>query len=190
MKKIRGQKILCLGCGPNLYDDIQFFGNIPKEIVGIDINKNNINFLKKSTHPNILKSKRVLENKKIKVKLIVGDILKLKREFINQFDTVYAIGVVGMFRENKLKKLLNLIYLYLNPSGLFLDVDWTECQLSDEKYKERQNFEWYSKDGPTIKKIGKLIVQTNFKIAKHLVYNVPNKKEYLWGKIYGFLAKK
>ena len=46
LKYIKGKNVLCLGCGPNLYDDIQFFSNFPSKIVGVDINKNNKKIVK------------------------------------------------------------------------------------------------------------------------------------------------
>jgi len=190
LKHIKGKTVLSLGCGPNLYDDVQFFGCMPKGIVGIDLNKNNIDFLKKSRHPELLKSKRILSQNKVRTRLIAGNVLKPKKEFIGKFDAIYAMGVIGMFEERRLKNLLKLIHDYLKPKGIFLDVDWTDCQLSEKKYKERQSYEWYSKEGPSIKKIGSLIKQANLKIIEHSVYDVPNKKEYLWGKIYGYLAQK
>ena len=190
LKHVKGKNVLCLGCGPNLYDDLQFFLNFPSKIIGVDINKNNIEFLKKSQHPEIIKCRELLLKNKVKTELLVWDILKLKREFIGKFDVVYAIGVIGMFKEEQLKNLLKLIHNYLKPKGVFLDVDWTDCQLSQERYNKRRNYKWYSKEGPSIKNMGRLITQKNFKIIRHKVYDVPNKKEYGWGKIYGYLAQK
>ncbi len=190
LRYVKGRDILCLGCGPNLYDDVKFFSNFPNKIVGIDINKNNIEFLKTSQHPELLKIKKLLYKNKVKAELIIGDILKPRKDFVSNFDVVYAIGVVGMFKEEELKKLLKMIYSYLKPRGLFLDVDWTDCQLSEKKYQEREGYQWYSNQGPSIERLGEVIEQANFKIIKKEIYDVSNKKKYLWGKIYGYLARK
>lgn len=190
MEEIKGKKVLCLGCGPNLYDDLQFFKRYPEEIVGIDINKENINFLKKSRNPELIKQKLKLIKKRVKIKLIKGNILKKRNNFVNKFDTIYATGVVGMFEEKQLRKLLKILYDYLKEGGTFLDVDWTDCQLTSKKYEERKSFEWYSNNGPSIKKIGKIFRENKFKVLKHRIYRVKNKKEYGWGKIYGYLVLK
>ncbi len=190
LKNIRGKKVLSLGCGPNLYDDLQFFGDIPQELIGIDLNGNNIEFMKNSKHPELLHRKKVAQEKKVNVQLIVGNILETKSEWINNFDVVYAVGVLGMFEKEKLQQLLKLIHSYLRPQGILLDVDWTDCQLSKEKLKERESFEWYSKQGPNIKQIGELLQEIGFNMIKQEVFDVPNKKEYSWGKIYGYLVKK
>jgi hypothetical protein len=87
-----------------------------------------------------------------------------------------------------LEQLLGSIHSYLKPKGILVDVDWTDCQLPPEKYKERESFNWYSRQGPGIREIGRMMQKAGFNILKHKVYNVPNKKEYLWGKIYGYVA--
>ncbi len=190
LKNIKGKRVLSLGCGPNLYDDVLFFSEIPEEIVGIDINKNNIEFLKKSKNSELLRCKNFLLNKKVSTKLIVGDILKTREEFVNYFDSIYAMGTIGMLKEKQLKDLLKDIHKYLKPKGIFLDIDWTENQLPKEKYKERKSYNWYDIKGPGISKIGKLMKNTGFKILKHEVYDIENKKEYMWGKMYVYLVQK
>lgn len=97
---------------------------------------------------------------------------------------------MGMLKEGQLKSILKDIYKYLKSGGIFLDIDWTENQLPKEKYNKRKSYNWYSKQGPNIKKIGKLMKRSGFKILKHEIYNVPNKKEYMWGKIYVYLIQK
>ena len=190
LKNIKGKKILCFGCGPNLYDDASFYGSIPEELVGIDINRNNIEFLKKSKNPQLIKYKEYLIKKGVKIKLIVGDIFKTKKEFTGKFDCVYAIGVITNFKKDKLKELLGIVHSYLKPNGIFLSIDWTEDQLSEEKYKERLSYGWYLRVDYSINDIMGLIKNSGLKMTKHGVYNVPNPKEYLWGKIYGCLAIK
>ena len=190
LKEVRGNNVLCLGCGPNFYDDAQFFGEIPDTFVGIDYNENNIAFLKSSNHPEINKCKKLLLDSKTKIQLYKGDITQLKKSFVNRFDAVYAIGVLGMFKENDTIQVFNNIRSYLKPNGILLDIDWTDCRLSANKLKERERFGWYNKNGAGIEKIGVLLENDNFKIIKHKIYKVPNAAEYGWGIIYGYLAKK
>ena len=190
LKWVKGPNVLSWGCGPNFYDDSLFFNEPPKEFVGIDLNKSNIDFLKKSIHPEVLRCKNVLMEHGTKVQLSVGDIRDKQTSFVNHFDTVYAIGVLGMFRESKLNRLLKLAYSYLRPGGRLIDIDWTDCRLSEEKYRERESFEWYSKQGPNIEKIGELLQENRFKILKDEIYNVQNSVEYGWGEIYAYVAEK
>ncbi len=189
-REVRGPNVLSWGCGPNFYDDALLFPNLPKEFVGVDLNKENIAFLKESTHSEVLRCKRVLEEHKTKISLSIGDIRERQEKFLNRFNTVYAIGVLGMFKEDKLNKLLKLAYSYLKTGGRLIDVDWTDCRLPKEKYEERENYEWYSKQGPGIQRIGELMRNNGFKTVKQGIYIVRDPMEYGWGKIYAFVAEK
>ena len=189
-KAVKGPNVLSWGCGPNFYDDALFFPNLPKEFVGVDLNENNITFLKKSNHPELLRCKRLLKEHGIKISLSVEDIREKQEKFVNRFNTVYAIGVLGMFKESDFGKLIRHAYSYLQPGGRFIDVDWTDCRLPEGKYKERESYEWYSKQGPSIEEISELIKANGFEILKDGLYKVSNPTEYGWGEIYAYVAEK
>ena len=190
LKNVSGDNVLSVGCGPNFYDDVQFFANIPKHFVGIDINQNNIEFLKTSKHPELLKWKRFLNEQNVDIGLIINDIKEERGGFVRRFDAIYAIGVLGMFSEEDTSKIFNLLNSYLKKDGKLIDIDWTEPYLPKEKLEERKNYEWYSKQGPSIQRIGNIMKEAGFEILKHEVYNVPDPKSYSWEKIYAYVAKK
>jgi SAM-dependent methyltransferase len=189
-KEIKGASVLSIGCGPQFYDDVQFFGEIPKEYTGIDINKNNIEFLREPTHPEARKWKQFLEEHGTSIGLKNGNIKEKQPGFLNHFDAVYAVGVLGMFSHEETGKIFELLYSYLKPEGILVDVDWTDPYLSEKKLKERESFEWYSKRGPSVQEIGNLFEKSGFLIKKFEEYTVPNPQEYKWGKIYGYVLKK
>ena len=190
LKEVRGENVLSLGCGPNFYDDAQFFSEVPKDFVGVDLNENNIAFLKLSVHPEINKCKNFLRDRRTKIELFVDNIKEEKKEFIDRFDTIYAIGVLGMFNEEDTIRVFKNIQNYLKPGGRILDIDWTDSRLPKDKLRERESFEWYSKHGPSISRLGELFEQAGFKILRHEVYDVPDPETYNWGKIYGYLGER
>lgn len=190
LKEVKGEKILSLGCGPNLYDDVFFFNNIPKYLVGVDINESNIGFLKNSNLEELKNVRRNVLNHKVDTELFVGDILKFRPEWQNEFDSVYAMGVLGMLKRDDFEKVIDNIKKYLKPGGRIVDIDWTDCRLSQEKYKERESFNWYSNQGPSIKEIENIIKKAEFTIKTSEIYEVENPEEYDWGKIYCISADK
>jgi len=189
-KMIKGRSVLNVGCGPQFYDDVQFFGEIPREYVGIDINENNIRFLKESRHPELEKWKSFLAARGVAVELKNASIKEKQDEWVGRFDAIYAVGVLGMFDKEETRTLFGYLHSYLKKGGVLVDVDWTEPYLSEKKLKERKSYEWYSKNGPNIGEIGKLLERSGFEIAEHDAYAVPDPKKYLWGKIYAYIAVK
>lgn len=187
---IRGKNILSIGCGPNFYDDVQFFSNVPQKFVGIDINQNNFEFLKNSTHPELLKWKKYLEEYNVAIEFLLDDIRNERKEFYNSFDTIYGTGVFGMFSQEDISKIFQLIYKYLKVGGLFIDIDWTEPRLSGNKIIERAQYQWFKPQDISMNEIIKLLKQNQFVILKKDVLNVSDPNQYMWGKIYGVIAQK
>ncbi|MHB8579154.1 MAG: methyltransferase domain-containing protein [Ignavibacteriaceae bacterium] len=190
LRYVQGEKVLSVGCGPNFYDDVQFFGNTPKEFVGIDINKNNISFLKRSTHPEILKWKKFLNDNHVRFELYNENVLHDQKNFKYRFDIIYLIGVLGMFDTKMSRQLFKNLNSYLKPVGVLIDIDWTDTRLSDEKLQERKSYTWYSTEGPGIKMMGTIIKNSGFNITHNEIHYVANPKDYGWGKIYVFIANK
>ena len=154
--EVRGRRVLSVGCGPTLYDDIQFFGKVPNVVVGIDFNEHNLEFLRRSVQSELTKARKVVENHGTSVSLVHGDVRKARREFVGQFDVLYAGAVLGMYEDHELKPLLRLLRTYLAPEGRIVDIDWTDCRLPCDLYNERLGYGWYSKAGPGIARIGGL----------------------------------
>lgn len=190
LENIKGDEVLSLGCGPNLLDDALFFHEAPKTLVGIDINQSNIDFINRSKHRELHRCKDFLNSRKTEVVLLVGNILEKREDFVGRFDAIYAMGVIGMFEERELKDLLLIIVSYLKPNGTFLDIDWTECRLSEDSLEERKKLNWYDTRGPSISEVGMLLQESGLSIKRHDVHSVANPREYCWGKIYGYLCHK
>jgi SAM-dependent methyltransferase len=190
LKEVDGDSVLNIGCGPQFFDDAVGFGKLPKEIVGIDINETNIEFLRTSEHPVLKQSQITLAKHAVQVDFFVHDIKVALTEFVNRFDTVFASGVLGMFDEKDTIHILSLIYKYLKPDGKFVMVSWGDDRLSSEKFEERNSYNWYWRKGPTPEALSHLLEQVGFTILKKDKYIVLNPEEYEWGLIYGFVARK
>lgn len=189
LKYVQWGNILNIGCGPNFYDDVQFFKNIPKELIGIDINENNIEFLKQSKHPELSKRRDFLKSHGVKVDDFVWDIKDKRTEFINQFDTIYDMGVLGMFGKDELVNIFQLLSQYLKAGGRIVHIDWIDSRLTKDKLQERESFNRVKK-GPTIEVFGEIMEVCGFKILRHEVYTLTDPENYGRGKIYAYIAEK
>ena len=58
LKYVAGKRIINIGCGPQFYDDLQHFRELPEEYLGLDISPQNFKFLKYSIYSELLKGKK------------------------------------------------------------------------------------------------------------------------------------
>ncbi len=186
LRRVKGNSVLSVACGPQFYNDLAFFGSKPKEYIGLDINKNTVKFLKTSRNNYLLKSKK--KAKGIKAEAIVGNILKYNPKFKGKFDFVIALAVLGMFRENDFRKAVKNIHSYLKLGGMFLDIDWMDADLPKGVYLEKVKYRFWTNKGPSVKTQGNIIRNAGFKIVEYDHYS-PDKKTYKWGKIFVYLAR-
>ncbi len=189
VKQIKGKSILSIGCGPNFFDDALLFKELPKEYVGIDLNKNTIKFLKDSRNSKLLKAKKRLEDNGTKITLLTGDIFKFNEEWINKFDAIVAIGVLSNFNEKQYLRLLDYFKKYLKKDGMFLDVGWRKPYLDKKELDKKLIYKFYFEtEIPSQKFID--MIKNNFIVLDSGIHIVEDPKDYLWGELYGCIAVK
>jgi SAM-dependent methyltransferase len=187
---VRGSSVLDLGCGPQLYDDILSFGDVPREVVGIDVNTANIQFLQKSRQSHLIEARQAVRRLGTKVEIRQGDIREDNPDLRHRFQTVFASGVIGKFTESDARGIILLLTSYLTDSGRIVIVDWTDDRLTEEKFRERFDFDWYSRNGISHTHLRRLLEEGGFKVVKRGTYSVPDPERYEWGIIRAVVAKK
>jgi SAM-dependent methyltransferase len=190
LREVSGSYVLNVGCGPQLYDDAAEFATTPTELVGIDINESNIEFLKKSTHPRLLQSKKVLNERGTRIELLVHDIRLKRKEFVGRFDSIYASSVVDIFNRKDTAHILELLFQYLEPSGRLVLIWWDDDRLTSTKYNQRVRYGWYQRNGVGRDGLETLLRKTGFTIIKRDAHAVTDPIEYEWGLIYCLISQK
>ena len=109
--QIKGLKVLEIGCGNGIQSIYMMDMYKPKEIVGIDINRNNIE---------IADSERRRRNIK-NVKFVVGDAQSLNEIEDNSVDVV--INIESAFHYSDKNSFLKEIYRVLKPGGRYVIAD-------------------------------------------------------------------
>jgi predicted SAM-dependent methyltransferase len=120
----------------------------------------------------------------------VHDVKVKRNDFINRFDTIYASSVLDMFSHKDTAHILGLFFQYLRPSGRFVMVSWDDNRLTAEKLAERNQYNWYWRDGLGLDEIADVLQKIGFKILKKDIHNVANPIEYEWGIIFSVVAQK
>ncbi len=190
LKQVQGKSVLSVGCGPQFYDDCQFFKSVPKEYVGMDVNRAVFDFLRSSTHTRLINGKKYAARHGIRTKLICGDITRYCMRFMERFDTILAVGVLGNFGEEKLGQLVEYLHEYLKKGGLLINVEWTDCHLPTREFHKKLQYRFYADRVPSMETIAKILKEKGFSIERQAVFDVENPKAYGWGKIYGYVARK
>ena len=189
-REVKGSCVLNAACGPQFFNDALTFAETPQDLVGVDANTTNIEFLKDSEHPEILKAKKVLAGHGVNVQLLLHDIREYNATLRNRFNAVYVSGLIGSFDEVATRKIFRTLSAYLQPGGCLVIVSWADDFLSEAKLEERRRYHWYERHDLSPADVHTLLQVEGFEVRKSDAYRPHNPQEYEWGLIYGVVANK
>lgn len=180
LKHVDGSRVINLGCGPQFYDDLRHFKNLPTEYYGLDINNQNINFLKKTSHPEVEKGRILAYDNKIRTDLVNADILDKCISF-KQIDCAVSIGFLGIFTEKPFKKAIHRIKNWLSPSGSLVILSWCDNFQEKECYQGRLKYRFNYPNNPGHDDIIQWVTDCDLVLKHEAEFDVPDKKKYGWG---------
>ncbi len=122
MKQVTGESVLNAGCGPLLYDDLPHFGAVPRDYVGLDINRNTFAFLKRSRDPRLLRAKAHAHFCGTRVEHLCGDALALGLE--DRFSSVLGVGFFATFYGPDFAPLMAVMHRALKSRGRLVKLTW------------------------------------------------------------------
>lgn len=190
LRHVRGRSVLGIGCGPTLIDDALHFSHLPKRLAGMDMNPENLRFLATADIEPLKSNRRFLITKNVQLEFILGDIRVLRDELVGEFDAVYAVGVLGMFEEVDLIRVINNSEAYLRPGGIFAHIEWSDCRLSRASMKLREQYQWYKFRDFEQSIICRTFGQCGWTTLKQELYNSSNPHQYGWGEIHAVVFKR
>jgi len=180
---VSGKSVLNLGCGPQFYDHIKYFSELPSEYIGLDINQSTFSFIENSNNPELLMAKENAEENNVKTTLICGDALEFRKEFDNRFDSILGVGFFGTFKKEDLKILLKNTHLYLKTGGKLINIGWFDNYLPEEERKNKLKYQFDRKTKVGTDETIKIFEKAGFKLVKKNIFDVSDKEDYGWGKI-------
>lgn len=182
LKNVVGSRVLNLGCGPQFYDDLRHFGNLPIDYYGLDINSQNIQFLMNATHSELEKGRVLAQNHSIKSELVNGDILDAGVNF-NNIDCAVSVGFLGVFNEKLFKQAIQHVKDWLVPSGRLVNLSWCNNFQENTLYRDRLKYRFNYPDNPEHNDIIQWTTDCGLTLKYEALYDVPDKKKYGWGNI-------
>jgi SAM-dependent methyltransferase len=185
-----GKKVLNVGCGPQFYNDLKYFHEIPKEYFGIDINKSTFDFLENSKNYHLIKAKEFINKNKINVHYVLNDIFEFAKNSEEKFNTILGVGCFGIFEKEKFKSLMKILHKALKKGGRLVDVSWYEPHLPKEEIDNKKKYYFESFKGPNEKEFISFAKDAKFKLIFSELLKIENKEDYQWGKVQGNVFEK
>ncbi|MEM1075921.1 MAG: class I SAM-dependent methyltransferase [Pseudomonadota bacterium] len=183
LKHVSGDRVINLGCGPQFYDDLRHFATLPRYYSGLDLNQQNLEYLKSSQHKDLEAGRNWARDNDVKVDLVCGDILEESTDFgagFEKVDCAVCIGFLGIFSEEPFKKAVGRIREWLVPGGRLVNLSW--CHNLQEKtvYEGRLKYGFNRPNNPGHHDIIKWTTESDFILINETVFDVPHKEIYGW----------
>lgn len=189
MRHVTGKSVLNIGCGPQFYDEISYFGNRPGLYAGIDINPSCVNFVVNPTHPRVRQLERMWRLE-IEVDIRCGNTLERRKEWFDSFDTVVAVGALGVFDRYQFQQLARLMSQYLRKDGRLVYVDWRQPRIRPSQVAEKIAYRFCGTAEATVEEQVRALHRAGFEHILLERHDVADPREYGWGRIYGHVLDK
>ena len=189
LKRVRGKRVLNAGCGPQLYDYLRYFGELPVSYYGLDINNNTFDYLKYSRNRELLNAKRFARDHGVDVHYVAGDLIDCMTE-TEPFDCIVGVGFLGTFGKTMFQRVMDSVNDGLSESGLLINISWYDNHLSKNVHRKKVKYRFDRIDGPTPDDAVDWTEQQGFHLIHRAIFDVPDKPAYGWGKIQSCVFEK
>lgn len=172
-RHVTGKKVLNLGCGPMLYDNLLRFGENPDTYIGLDLNAASFDFLKNSDHPALLAARAEAQARCEDIRFISGNVFDHVTDLESQFDTVLGIGFFGTFEGQLFDDLVQATHKMLKPGGRLLKITWHGAQRSASETAKKLKYRYDNEIEPPAEELVRLIEAQGFAIDTNDILNCP-----------------
>jgi SAM-dependent methyltransferase len=183
LKNVTGDRVVNLGCGPQFFDDLRHFGSLPREYSGLDLNQQNLAFVKTSAHHELAQGKAFALENNVKTDLTCGDILDDNADtgpVFENIDCAVSIGFLGIFTEEPFKKAIRRISSWLAPGGRLVNLSWCGNYQDKNLYEDRLKYRFNFPDNPGHDDIIRWVTACGLTLKHEALFNVPDKEAYGW----------
>ncbi|MEM7057931.1 MAG: class I SAM-dependent methyltransferase [Pseudomonadota bacterium] len=143
---VTGKTVLNPGCGPQFYDWLLRFGEVPERYVGVDYGPATVDYLNTATDPRFLEAKEAAMRLQTECEVYCADILEWLPQHQNSFDCIIATGFVGTFHDQGLDQLLAAFRQSLRPGGRFVKMTWHGPHRTPEQTQKKLEYGYDSPD--------------------------------------------
>ena len=189
LRHVRGQLVLNAGCGPQLYDYLRYFGELPKVYFGVDINRSTFEYMKHSRNAELLASKRFARDEYVDVRDVCNDVCDCM-ESLELLNCVVGVGFFGTFCEQRFRRVIDATHRRLRPLGLLVNISWYGCHLSRRVHRKKVRYRYDGLHGPSLEETVSWTERQGFQLVHRTLFDVPDKDDYGWETIQSCVFRK
>ena len=182
LRGVRGESVLNVGCGPQLYDYLPYFAEMPGEYLGLDINRQTFTFLESADEARLLEAKARAAKAGTRVELLCGDVLDSGPELESRFDCVLGVGVIATFAGARFEQLMAKLRGALKDQGRLVKVTWHGPLRSAEETEKKLKYGFDNVEEPSPEALAARIERAGFEVQDNSVLKVVP-RDYGWNAI-------
>jgi SAM-dependent methyltransferase len=149
LARIRGERVLNIGCGPTFYDYMLHFGRPPRKYVGLDINTSTFEFLRNSTDPRLVAARTQVEKLGTHTEFVGADVFECASDLEGRFDCILGVGFFATFHGERFDRLLEIMARALRPEGMLLKLSWHGPHRTPEETRRKHEYSYDNPEEPT-----------------------------------------
>ena len=189
LRHVRGRRVLNAGCGPQLYDYLRHFGELPEVYFGVDINRSTFEYMKRSRNSALLASRRFARDECIDVRDVCADISDCM-ESLGPLDCVVGVGFFGTFCEQRFRRMIDATHRGLRPLGLLVIISWYGCHLSRRVHRRKVRYRYDGLNSPSLDETVSWTERQGFQLVHRTQFDVPDQDVYGWETIQSCVFRK
>ncbi len=149
LRHVAGERVLNAGCGPTLYDYLEYFAEPPCQYVGLDINSNCFEFFRRSRDPRLLRARARAKTLGCRVEYLCGDVFELEDQLSGQFDSALGVGFFATYDGMRFDRLMRIMHGSISPGGQLLKITWHGPHRTPEQTRDKLRYRFDNPEEPT-----------------------------------------
>lgn len=184
LAEVDGAQVLNAGCGPQFFDVLFKFAELPERYVGVDISEATLTYLETATDPRLVKVREAAARSDVETEPLCADIFDCADRFRACFDTILAIGFIGTFHDEALDRLMLLLWDSLKPGGRLIKMTWHGPHRTPEQTAEKLKYGYDSQQEHQPQAFLSQIERAGFTTLRHEIFDC-DPDTYRWDIIQG-----
>lgn len=177
LRHVKGAAVLNAGCGPMLYDNVRYFGEPPREYVGLDINQSTFEFLENDRDPRLLQGKAAAQAQCDRIELLRADILECADALAGRFDCVLGVGFFATFHGERFEKVMRIAHRSIRGEGRLVKITWHGPRRTAAETRDKLKYRYDNAEEQTPDELVAAIERAGFALLENSVLHLDPERD-------------